>query len=150
MSANQNPPTADELRMSLLKKEMEKASAAQKAKEVEQKKLADFTADFLGNHVSEEETAMVRRLVTNAVQDGKFEAMVYSFPSDLCSDGGRAINSGSPDWPETLRGKAKEFYERYQRVGKPAGYKLKAMIINFPGGMPGDVGFFLNWAPDRT
>jgi hypothetical protein len=47
MSANQNPPTADELRMSLLKKEMEKASAAQKAKEVEQKKLADFTADFL-------------------------------------------------------------------------------------------------------
>ena len=21
------------------------------------------------------------------------------------------------------------------------------MIINFPGGIPGDVGFFLNWAP---
>jgi hypothetical protein len=155
MSATKNfnpdaaPPTADELRMSLLKKEMEKASEAQKAREFEQKKLTDFTAEFLGNHVSEDEIAMVRRLVMNAVQDGKFEAMVYSFPSDLCTDSGRAINNGDPDWPDTLKGKAKEFYERYQKIGKPSGYKMKAMIINFPGGIPGDVGFFLNWAPER-
>jgi hypothetical protein len=143
------PPTADELRMQLLSKEMEKVDDARRAKELEQKKLADFTAAFLGSHVSEDEVAMVRRLVTNAAKDGKFEAMVYSFPSDLCTDSGRAINSGDPGWPDTLRGKAKEFYERYQKIGKPAGYKMKAMIINFPGGVPGDVGFFLNWAPDR-
>ena len=54
------------------------------------------------------------------------------------------------DWPQTLQGKAKEFFDRYQTYGKPQGYKLKAMIINFPGGMPGDVGFFLNWAPDKA
>jgi hypothetical protein len=83
----------------------------------------------------------------NAVQDGKMEAMVYSFPSDLCTDSGRAINNGEPHWPETLQGKAKEFYERYLQFGKPQGYKLKAMVINFPGGIPGDIGFFLNWAP---
>jgi hypothetical protein len=156
MSATKNPdpnaapPTAEELRMSLLKMEMEKASEAQKAKEVEQKKLAVFTAEFLGKQVSEDEIAMVRRLVMNAVRDGKFEAMVYSFPSDLCNDGGRAINSGDPNWPDTLQGKAKEFYERYQAIGKPSGYKMKAMIINFPGGIPGDVGFFLNWAPEQV
>ncbi len=144
------PPTADELRMSLLKSELEKASAAQKAKESEEKKLAAFTEEFLGNHVSEDEIAMVRRLVSNAVRDGKFEALVYSFPSALCTDSGRAINSNDPNWPETLQGKAKEFFERYQKFGKPGGYKLKAMIINFPGGIPGDVGFFLNWAPERT
>jgi hypothetical protein len=143
-------PTAEQLRMALLQKEMEKAEQAEKAKANEQKKLAEFTDSFLGQHVSEEEIAMVRRLVMNAVKDGKFEAMVYSFPSDLCTDRGRAINSGSPDWPETLQGKAKEFYDRYQTFGKPGGYKLKAMIINFPGGIPGDVGFFLNWAPEQS
>lgn len=71
--------------------------------------------------------------------------MVYSFSSDLCSDSGRAINSGDKKWPETLQGKAKEFYDRYQTFGKPQGYRLKAMIISFPNGMPGDVGFFVNW-----
>ena len=97
--------------------------------------------------MSEDEIAMVRRLVMNAVKNGKYEALVYSFPSDLCTDSGRAINSADPQWTETLQGKAKQFYERYLKYAKPQGYKLKAMIINFPGGMPGDVGFFLNWAP---
>jgi hypothetical protein len=74
--------------------------------------------------------------------------MVYSFPSDLCTDSGRAINNNdNPHWPETLQGKAKEFYDRYQEFGKPGGYKLKAMVINFPGGIPGDIGFLLNWGP---
>jgi hypothetical protein len=144
------PPSADELRMALLKREMEKLDQEKKKREIEQKRLADFAAEFIGNRVSDEEIAMVRRLVRNAAEDGKFEAMVYSFPSVLCTDEGRAINSASPNWPETLQGKAKEFYERYEEIGKPAGYKLKAMIINFPGGVPGDVGFFLNWAPDRV
>jgi hypothetical protein len=93
---------------------------------------------------------MVRRLVMNAVQDGKLEAMVYSFPSDLCSDGGRAINSNSPGWPETLQGKALDFYRRYEEYGRPRGCRLKAMVIKFPGGMPGDIGFFLNWAPQEV
>jgi hypothetical protein len=84
----------------------------------------------------------------NAVKDGKLEALVYSFPSSLCSDSGRAINSGDPDWPTTLLGKAKQFYDRFQKLGKPQGFKLKAMIINFPGGIPGDVGFYLSWAPE--
>ena len=90
---------------------------------------------------------MVRRLVANAVKDGKMEAMVYSFPSDLCTDSGRAINNYDPKWPETLQGKAKEFFDRYESLAKPQGYKLKAMVINFPGGVPGDIGLFLNWAP---
>jgi hypothetical protein len=86
--------------------------------------------------------------VAAAVENGKFEAMVYTFSSDLCSDSGRAINSGDKSWPDTLQGKAKEFYDRYQKFGKPQGFRLKAMIISFPNGMPGDVGFFLNWGSD--
>jgi hypothetical protein len=141
------PMSAEQLRMSILQKEMEKAEQHRKAQAAEEKKLADFASDFLSKHVTEEEIAMVRRLVMNAVKDGKMEALVYSFPSDLCSDSGRAINSNDPNWPATLQGKAREFYERYQEFGKPQGYRLKAMVINFPGGIPGDIGFFLNWAP---
>jgi hypothetical protein len=80
------------------------------------------------------------------VEQGKTEALVYSFPSTLCSDSGRAINNALPEWPDTLQGKARELFERYEQNLKPAGYRLKAMIINFPGGVPGDVGFYLSWA----
>jgi hypothetical protein len=141
------PVSAEELCMSILRKEMDKMQSAEKAREAEKKKLTDFTDKFLHQHVTADEVAMVRRLVANAVRDGNMEAMVYSFPSDLCTDSGRAINNNDPRWPKTLQGKAKEFYDRYQEFGKPQGYKLKAMVISFPGGMPGDIGFFLNWAP---
>ena len=141
------PMSAEALRMSILQKEMDKMDTERKAREAEEKKLAAFTSDFLHEHVSQDEIAMVRRLVQNAVKDGKFEAMVYSFPSDLCTDRGRAINNYDPNWPATLQGKAREFFERYENLAKPQGYKLKAMVINFPGGVPGDIGLFLNWAP---
>ncbi|PSJ56640.1 histidine kinase [Pseudaminobacter soli (ex Li et al. 2025)] len=141
----ETPPSASQLRKMLLEQELEKSNLYQKQQEAKKKELADFTANFLRHHVTENEIATVRRLVMNAVRDGRLEAMVYSFPSEMCTDNGRAINSNDPDWPQTLQGKAKEFYERYQTFGKPQGYKLKAMIINFPGGIPGDVGFFLNW-----
>ena len=91
---------------------------------------------------------MVGRLVVNTLKNGNHEALVYSFPSDPCTDSGRAINSADPQWTEILQGKVKQFYERCVKNAKPQGCKLKAMIINFSGGVPGDVGFFLNWAPE--
>jgi hypothetical protein len=145
---NTTPASAADLRMMLLKEQMAEAKKQDELRSREEKKVLAFTEDFLKSQVTEDEIAMVRRLVMNAVKDGKLEAMVYSFPSDLCTDSGRAINSNDAEWPQTLQGKAKEFYDRYQQFGKPQGFKLKAMIINFPGGMPGDVGFFLNWAPE--
>jgi hypothetical protein len=142
-------PTAADLRMAQLQKEMEAMDREAKLRAVEEEKRAAFANSFLHDHVDEEERAMISRLVMNAVKDGKFEALVYTFPSELTSDGGRAINNNRPDWPETLQGKAKELFDRYVEFAKPAGYKLKAMIINFPGGVPGDVGFYLNWAPEE-
>lgn len=146
LNPNSPIPTAVDIRMKLIEREMEAMEKQRAAREAEQAKLAALAEEFLKSEISEKETVMIRRLVMNAVQDGKLEAQVYSFPSDLCSDGGRAINNGEPHWPETLRGKAKALYERYQTIAKPAGYRLKASIITFPGGIPGDVGFFLNWA----
>ena len=135
------PMSAEALRLSMLQKEMDKMDQERALREAEEKKLAQFTQDFLHKHVTEEEVAMVRRLVANAVKDGKMEAMVYSFPSDLCTDSGRAINNYDPNWPETLQGKAKEFFDRYQNLAKPQGYALKAMVITSRAGYRETLGF---------
>ncbi|TIN11683.1 histidine kinase [Mesorhizobium sp.] len=148
LDINAAPPSAEKLRMALLEEQMAEADKQEKLRAKKNQELTKFTESFLKDQVNENEIAMVRRLVMNAVKNGKYEALVYSFPSALCTDSGRAINSADPQWPETLQGKAKQFYERYQKNAKPQGYKLKAMIINFPGGIPGDVGFFLNWEPE--
>lgn len=145
---NAKPPSAEQLRKILVDEQMAEMKKQQAQQSAEKQKLEAFTNDFLKGQVSDDEIAKVRRLVMNAVKDGKLEALVYSFPSDLCSDSGRAINSGDSEWPSTLKGKAKQFYERFQKFAKPQGYKLKAMIISFPGGVPGDVGFYLSWAPE--
>jgi hypothetical protein len=144
------PVSAAELRMTILKKELEEAEKQARQKAKAEEGLRAFTDSFLNDHVSEDELALVRKLVMNAVNNGKFEAMIYSFPSDLCTDSGRAINNRLPHWPETLQGKAKELYDRYLEAVKPQGFRLKATIINFPNGMPGDVGLFLNWAPENA
>jgi hypothetical protein len=143
-------PTADQLRMTILSKEMKEMEKMDSLRAKQEKQLAEFTESFLTQHVSDDERAMIQKLVMNAVNNGKFEALIYSFPSDLCTDSGRAINNRLAHWPETLQGKAKELYDRYMTIAKPQGYKLKATIINFPGGIPGDVGFFLNWAPEEV
>jgi hypothetical protein len=140
-------PSADELRMALLEAEMKKMEEREKLRSVEEKKRADFAAGFLSDHVTDAEKEMIRRVVRSAVKDGKTQAMVYSFPAKLCTDGGRAINNNDKDWPVTLQGKAKELYDGYVEAVKPQGYKLKAMIVSFPGGVPGEVGLFLDWAP---
>ena len=154
MSGNKNfdpnavPPSADQLRKMLVDEQMAEMKKQEAHRAAEQQRLTAFTNDFLKGQATDDEIAKIRRLVMNAVKEGKLEALVYTFPSDLCTDSGRAINSGDPQWPDTLRGKARQFYERFLKFGKPQGFKLTAMIINFPGGVPGEVGFFLHWAPD--
>jgi hypothetical protein len=80
-----------------------------------------------------------------AAADGKTELMVMRFPNELCTDKGRAINNADPTWPETLTGRPRQAYELWQNQLRAAGFRLSAMIIEWPGGLPGDVGFFLKW-----
>ena len=147
LNTNAPPPSAEELRMTMLKRAIEKSEKEKSHSSGRGSELERFAASFLKEQVSSNEIALVRRSVMLAVENGAFEALVYSFPSDLCTDSGRAINNGDPEWPDTLQGKAKQLYDRYLANAKPQGFKLKAMVINFPGGMPGDIGFFLDWRP---
>ncbi|MBC2804270.1 hypothetical protein ELI13_11755 [Rhizobium ruizarguesonis] len=137
--------SAEELRQKALELQLVEMQRDDKVKAREAKKHAEFVDDFFRKHVGDKERDIIRRVVMKAAADGKSEAMVYSFPSSFCTDSGRAINSARPEWPTTLQGKAKEIYDLFVEVARPHGYKLKAMVISFPGGMPGDIGFFLNW-----
>ncbi len=84
--------------------------------------------------------------VKQAAVAGKSELMVMRFPVELCSDKGRAINNNEAGWPDTLTGVPRQLFELWERNLKSNGYKLTAMIIEWPQGMPGDVGMFLKWA----
>lgn len=109
--------------------------------------LDDFIHHFLRDHLDEHDLAEIRLRVRHAAEQGRMEVLAMRFPSRLCCDHGRAINNAEPGWPDTLPGKAREFYETWERTGKPLGYHLRASILEFPDDLPGDVGLFLNWEP---
>jgi CBS domain-containing protein len=102
-------------------------------------------AELTGRHVSDEAWRKLLHDARLAAERGETESMLLRFPCELCSDGGRAINAPEPDWPGTLRGEAAELYLRWEQDLKPQGFHLAARVVDFPGGMPGDVGLFLSW-----
>jgi hypothetical protein len=83
--------------------------------------------------------------VKAAAARGESEMMVMRFPSALCVDRGRALNNSELGWPDTLVGQPRQFYEIWKERLEPAGYRLKAMIVDWPNGFPGDVGLFVAW-----
>ena len=78
-----------------------------------------------------------------AAEHGKKEFMLLRFPNQLCSDGGRAINAAEPDWPATRRSDGAEIYLRWEPDLRVHGFHLAASMLEFTGGMPGDIGLFL-------
>jgi len=88
---------------------------------------------------------LVMQLVNRAAEAGQTEVQIYRFPNDLCTDRGRKINNSLPEWENTLEGRPKLGYEFWRHHLRPLGFGLKAQVLEYPGGMPGDIGFFLTW-----
>jgi hypothetical protein len=88
---------------------------------------------------------IVMQLVTHAAERGQSEVQVYRFPNEMCSDRGRRINNSESGWEATLEGRPKAGYEFWYDHLRPLGFGLKAEVLEYPGGMPGDIGFFLTW-----
>jgi hypothetical protein len=141
-------PTAQEVMEKLALAEAEKASAAvrkQSDAEAEKKMLLEKLTKPSG--VSDEEALRrVGVIIERAVSNGLTEVQVYRFPNALCTDHGRAINQQEPGWETTLTGLPKEMFQFWERQLRPRGYKIKFQIVDFPDGMPGDVGITLKWA----
>ena len=144
-------PTAKDLMKQIAQKEADKASEymrRQAAAEAEKKALMEKLTKPSG--VSDEEALRrVAAIIQRAVSNGLTEVQVTRFPNKLCTDGGRAINNMEAGWESTLTGLPKEMYLFWQRQLRPKGYRLRVQIVDFPKGMPGDVGMTLTWGSEQ-
>ena len=140
-------PSAKDIRKQSALKEAEKAEQEMKlraAAEAEKRALIDELSKPSG--LSEDEKIKrASTVIQRAVRNGLTEVQVYQFPNILCTDHGRAINQMEKGWENTLTGMPKEIYELWRDYLQPRGYKIAYQIIDFPGGMPGDVGITLSW-----
>ena len=137
--------TASDFRGLVADHEHKKLEHAQELRRAAVEQRQERVAELIGHHVSDENWRDLLHRAHQSAEQGEKEFMLLRFPSQLCSDGGRAINITETRWPETLRGEAGELYLRWERDLKPHGFPLSARLLDFPGGMPGDVGLFLIW-----
>jgi hypothetical protein len=141
-------PTAKDVMQKIALKEAEKATAAMRehqAAEDEKKDLLEKLSKPSG--VSDEERMRrVAAIIRRAADNGMTEVFVGRFPNELCTDRGRAINQSEPGWENTLTGLPKELMQFFEKYLKPRGYKIAFQIVDFPGGMPGDIGVTLKWS----
>ena len=141
-------PTAKDVMKQIALKEAEKASAAMRelnAAEAEKKALLEKFSKPSG--VSDEDRlARAAAIIRRAANNGLTEVQVGRFPNELCTDRGRAINQSEPGWEKTLTGLPKELYEFWNKHLKSRGYKLAFQVVDFPGGVPGDIGITLRWS----
>jgi hypothetical protein len=140
-------PTANDFMKKLALAEAEEASKqAHQLAEAESEKKALLEHLSKPSGVSDEEgIRRAVRIIERAVSNGLTEVQVFRFPNQMCTDKGRAINQQEPGWEATLTGVPKEIYQLWAKYFRARGYKLKVEIIDFPGGMPGDVGMTLKW-----
>jgi hypothetical protein len=134
----------EKLALMLSEKASDEARARQAA-EAEKKQLIEKLIEPSGVSV-EEAAKRAADLIENAVSNGLREVQIYRFPNPLCTDRGRAISQNEAGWESTLTGVPKEIYEFWNRTLRPLGYKIRFEIVDWPGGMPGDVGITLRWA----
>lgn len=100
----------------------------------------EITPERLARHA-----ISIRNRLEGAAKRGATELLIAQFPVELSTDGGRAVNNGDPDWPETLVGRPRQAFEFWRDHLQPLGYRIAAMIVDWPHGMPGDIGLFLRW-----
>lgn len=140
-------PTAKEVMKQIALKEAEKASAVMhelSAAEAEKKALLEKLSKPTG--ISDEDRlGRAAAIIKRAADNGLTEVQVGRFPNELCTDHGRAINQCEPGWEKTLTGVPKELYEFWEKYLKPRGYKVTFQVVDFPGGVPGDIGVTLRW-----
>jgi hypothetical protein len=140
-------PSAKEIRKQSALKEAEKAEEHMRhmaAADAEKQALIEELTKPSG--LSEDEKIKrASNVIQRAVRNGLHEVQVYRFPNIICTDRGRAINQMEAGWENTLTGIPKEIYHLWKDYLQPRGYKIAYQIIDFPGGIPGDIGITLSW-----
>ena len=140
-------PNAIQIRKEAALKEAEKADEYARlaaAAESEKQALIERLSRPSGKS-EEEKIALASTVIQRAVRNGLTEVQVYRFPNSLCTDRGRAINQQEPGWEKTLTGIPKEIFQLWVDYLEPRGYRIGYQTIDYPGGMPGDIGITIAW-----
>jgi hypothetical protein len=139
--------SAADIKRRMTEREVQKAAEELRHMKEQEEKQKAVMAEFHQPAARSPEQLMqvLMPLVTRAAERGQTEVQVYRFPNSLCTDGGRRINNTLPNWEETLEGRPKLGYEFWRDHLRPLGFGFKAEVLEYPGGMPGDIGFFLTW-----
>jgi hypothetical protein len=140
-------PSATDCMQKIALAEAEKASAYmrhQTAAEAEKKALLEKLEKPSG--ISDEERMKrVSVIIQRAVSNGQTEVFLGKLPKELFTDHGRAINQAEPGWENTLTGLGKEAYDFWRQYLQPRGYHLRYQVVDYPEGIPGDIGITLSW-----
>ena len=141
-------PTAKEIQRQAAIKEAEKADEhVRRAAAAEAEKRALIERLNKPSGLSEDEKVkLASAVIQRAVLNGLSEVQVYRFPNSLCTDRGRAINQQEPGWEKTLTGIPQEIFQLWSDYLKPRGYRIRYQIIDFPGGVPGDISIVIAWS----
>ncbi len=139
--------SAADLRQRMAEREAAKAAEEMRRQQAQEEQQKAVMAEFHKppDRTPEQLLPSVLQLVERAAERGQTEVQVYRFPNTMCTDRGRRINNNEPDWPETLEGRPRAGYEFWRDHLQPLGFGLKAGVLEYPGGMPGDIGFFVTW-----
>ena len=145
--AGANIFSAADLKHRMVEREAAKAAEESRRMRAQEEQQKAVMAEFQQPPARTPEQLMsqVMQLVSQTADRGQSEVQIYRFPNAMCTDRGRRINNTEPDWAETLEGRPKAGYEFWRDHLRPLGFGLKAEVLEYPGGMPGDIGFFLTW-----
>lgn len=141
-------PTAGEIQKQTALHEAEKADQYARrlaAAEAEKRALIERLSKPSGL-TEDEKVKLASTVIQRAVRNGLTEVQVYRFPNTLCTDNGRAINQQEPGWEKTLTGIAQEIFKLWSDYLKPRGYRIRYQVVEFPGGVPGDIGIVIVWS----
>ncbi len=140
-------PSAQDCMKIISLAEAEKASASLRrmaAADAEKQALMEKFSKPSG--VSDEERMKrAAAIIQRAVSNGMTEVFIGRVPNQVFTDHGRAINQAEPGWENTLTGLPKELYDFWKKYLQPRGYKLRFQVVDYPEGIPGDIGMTLSW-----
>jgi hypothetical protein len=148
------PPSIDDLIPSA--KQIQKEAALKEAEKVEdyarlvaaaesEKRALIERLSRPSGKSEEEKVQLASTIIQRAVRNGLTEVQVYRFPNSLCTDKGRAINQQEAGWENTLTWIPKEIFQLWADYLKPRGYRISYQIIDYPGGIPGDIAITIAW-----
>ena len=135
----------EELKKIATDADMAKAQEALKRAGKQEEEATQLREAFMGRDVHPEAKDRVNRAVRRAAEQGNHEIQAFTFPASYCNDKGRRINNNEADWPESLEGFAKKAYDFFDKELKPLGFKVSVQVLDYPGGMPGNIAMVLKW-----